>query len=71
MTTFKINDDYDVTTSGPSRLPKGFEVTGTIWNSKTSKSTGIKVKGQGKTISAAQDVARARASEACPRDEDS
>jgi len=65
MATYKINDDYDVTISGPKKLVKGFEVEGTIFNRKTGKSTGINVRGEGRTISSAHDRARAQALQLC------
>lgn len=68
MTTIKINDHYDVTLHGPRKLAKGYEVEGTIWNRETNQSTGIRVRGEGRTITAAQDRARAQAVQKCPID---
>jgi hypothetical protein len=70
MTTINLTDRYDVTLAGPTKVRKGFEVTGRIWNRQTHKQTDIAVEGKGRTISAAQDRAIKQAKERCPDDSD-
>ncbi len=70
MTTRRINDQYDLTMAGPRKVATGYEVDGTIWNSQTKKSMKITVRGEGRTISAAQDRAFAEAQQKCPQLDD-
>jgi hypothetical protein len=39
VTTFILNDRYDVTLAGPSKTPKGYEVEGKIGDRKSGKAT--------------------------------
>lgn len=66
MTTLILNDRYDVTLAGPRKTAKGYEVEGKIWDRKSGKATDIRVRGEGRTISSAQDRARQQSQERCP-----
>lgn len=57
MATYNISDDFGVTVSMTGRTKRGFSVIGVIFSRKTLKSIGRDVRGEGSTLSLAQNRA--------------
>lgn len=66
MATFSMTDRYDLTLSGPERVANGFRVEGCIWDRENNKPTAVRVHGEARTISAAQDQALEQAWDRMP-----
>jgi hypothetical protein len=70
MATLSLREFYDVTLSFDGKTGSNYKVSGSIWRKSQAKPTKIKVTGEGRTLSAAQDRAIAKAREMLPDDPD-